>query len=60
VVSELKICTRTYILQRVDSAIARLSQRFKSPAFKMACDIETLFMDVINKLITLMIGKHQK
>ena len=32
----------------VDSAIACLSQRFKSPAFKMACDIETLFMDVIN------------
>jgi len=32
----------------VDSAIACLSQRFKSPAFEMACDIETLLMGVIN------------
>lgn len=32
----------------VDSAIACLSQRFSSPAFKMACDIEALFIEVIN------------
>ena len=41
------LCRRIYFAT-VDSAIACLSQRFKSPAFKMACDIETLFMDVIN------------
>jgi hypothetical protein len=32
----------------VDSAIAYLSQRFKSPAINMACAIETLLMGVIN------------